>query len=1025
MIEIKHHPPTFTDEAASIIAYQTYDLKAEASLLEGEHDQNFYLKTPDGHEFILKISHSAEDSNILDLQNQALLYLAEHAPTLNLPKVCPTNKGELITKVESNEGTTHLVRLLTYLPGKLLAEVKPHTPEILYSLGQFLGDLDCTLRKFSHPMANRTLKWDLLRADWISEYTHYITNPDRRVLVENLLVQYQREVSPKLGSLPKSIIHNDANDYNILVGNSAIQQSQVTGLIDFGDMVYTATVCELAIGITYAILAKTDPLTAAATIVAGYNAVFPLSEAELAMLFPLILTRLAVSVTNSAYQQVIDPANQYLQISEQPAWELLEKLITIPSQFAYYTFRQACGLPACPTTTTLEKWLLNNPDKLGRVVEPDLRTARSLVFDLSIGSLDLGNWDEFNDTPSLTTKLFSQMQAVGAKVGVGKYNEARPIYTTDMFKIEGNNGPEWRTVHLGLDLFMEAGSPVFTPLDGTVYSLCNNTALLDYGPTVILQHTIAEEQLTFYTLYGHLSLDTLDGLQEGQSVARGTQIAKIGNYPENGNWPPHLHFQIITDMLGRKGEFPGVALPNQREIWLSISPDPNLILGIPAEKLQDDNLSIETILEERKRHLGKNLSISYRKPLKIVRGHRQYLYDEDGRAYLDAVNNVPHVGHNHPQVVRAGQRQMAVLNTNTRYLHNNLVRYAQRICATLPDPLSVCYFVCSGSEANELALRLARAYSGQKDMVVIETGYHGNTSSLIEISSYKFDGPGGVGAPPYVHKVSIPDGYRGIYKYSDPQAGEKYAQEVALAINQVQQNGKNIAGFIGESILSCAGQVVLPDGYLKTVYEHVRKANGVCIADEVQTGFGRVGSHFWAFETQGVIPDIVTMGKPIGNGHPLAAVVTTPEIAAVFDNGMEYFNTFGGNPVSCAIGLAVLDVIEQEGLQANALKVGNRLLAGLRGLQAKYPIVGDVRGLGLFVGLELVESRDTLVPAEAQAAYVANRMRECGILLSTDGPYHNALKIKPPMVFDESNADFLVTTLDKILAEDLAQPSQL
>ncbi|MGH7602274.1 MAG: aminotransferase class III-fold pyridoxal phosphate-dependent enzyme, partial [bacterium] len=360
------------------------------------------------------------------------------------------------------------------------------------------------------------------------------------------------------------------------------------------------------------------------------------------------------------------------------------------------------------------------------------------------------------------------------------------------------------------------------------------------------------------------------------------------------------------------------------------SPDPNLLTRIPELPRRSEEMSSAQILTAREKHIGRNLSLSYKKPLKIVRGFMQYLYDEDGRRYLDAVNNVPHVGHCHPRVVKAGQEQMAVLNTNTRYLHENLGRYAERLCATLPESLRMCYFVCSGSEANELALRLARAHTKRKDTIVVDVGYHGNTTSLIEISSYKFDGPGGTGPPPHVHKVPMPDVYRGVYKRNDPQAGEKYAQHVAEAIAQIQQRGNNVGVFICESILSCGGQIVLPENYLKAAYRHVRNAGGVCIADEVQTGFGRVGTHFWAFETQGVVPDIVTLGKPIGNGHPLGAVVTTPEIAASFANGMEYFNTYGGNPVSCAIGMAVLDVIRDEQLQANALKAGTHLMNGLR-----------------------------------------------------------------------------------------------
>jgi 4-aminobutyrate aminotransferase-like enzyme len=304
-------------------------------------------------------------------------------------------------------------------------------------------------------------------------------------------------------------------------------------------------------------------------------------------------------------------------------------------------------------------------------------------------------------------------------------------------------------------------------------------------------------------------------------------------------------------------------------------------------------------------------------------------------------------------------------------------------------------------------------------MIVVDVAYHGNTSTLIEISPYKNEGPGGTGAPPYVHKVPMPDVYRGEYKEADPQAGEKYARYVEETIQKMKNDGSEVGAFICESLLGCGGQIVLPRHYLKEAYSHIRNAGGVCIADEVQVGFGRVGTRFWGFETQDVVPDIVTLGKPIGNGHPLAAVVTTPEIAASFNNGMEYFNTFGGNPVSCAIGLAVLDVIADEGLQENALRVGSYLMDGLNALMKRHILIGDVRGLGLFVGIELVLDRQTLEPAPEPAAYITNRMRERGILLSTDGPFHNVLKIKPPMVFTEENADFLVSTLDEILGENL------
>lgn len=425
----------------------------------------------------------------------------------------------------------------------------------------------------------------------------------------------------------------------------------------------------------------------------------------------------------------------------------------------------------------------------------------------------------------------------------------------------------------------------------------------------------------------------------------------------------------------------------------------------------------QELLELRRQHLGRNLSVSYRDPLKIVRGAGQYLFDENGRRYLDCVNNVCHVGHCHPRVVEAGTKQMALLNTNTRYLHDNLVEYALRLTATMPDPLSVCFFVNSGSEANELALRLARAHTGGREVIALEHAYHGHTQALIDVSHYKFAGPGGPGRPKHTHVVPLPDPYRGAHKGYEAASGAAYAAYVAVACTDIERNGLRLAAFLAESVSGCGGQVFFPDGYLAHAYEVARAAGGVCIADEVQVGFGRVGANVWAFALQDVVPDIVTMGKPIGNGHPLAAVVTTPEIAASFDGGMEYFNTFGGNPVSCAIGLAVLDVMEEEGLQPHALEVGKHFLAGLRELQARQRLVGDVRGEGLFIGVELVSDEDTLAPAAAQASELVESLRQRGILLSIDGPYHNVVKIKPPMPFTVQNADEVVAAMDQILTD--------
>ncbi|XP_045446785.1 alanine--glyoxylate aminotransferase 2-like [Melitaea cinxia] len=426
----------------------------------------------------------------------------------------------------------------------------------------------------------------------------------------------------------------------------------------------------------------------------------------------------------------------------------------------------------------------------------------------------------------------------------------------------------------------------------------------------------------------------------------------------------------------------------------------------------------------REKHVGSACQLFFRSsPLKIVRGIAQFMYDETGERYLDCINNVAHVGHCHPHVVEAGRNQMSLISTNNRYLHDELVILAERLVKTMPESLSVCFFVNSGSEANDLALRLARIHTKKKDVITLDHAYHGHLTSMIDVSPYKFNLPGGPEKPEWVHVAPVPDVYRGKYRHprdsqSEEELGNLYANEVGEICKQVKETKGGVCAFIAESLQSCGGQIIPPDGYLKKVYEYVREANGVCIADEVQVGFGRSGTHMWAFQTQDVVPDIVTMGKPMGNGHPVAAVITTPEIAKSFsDTGVEYFNTYGGNPVSCAIANAVLDVIEEERLMERAARVGNHLLSRCEGLKHKHRLVGDVRGRGLFVGVELVTDKETRTPATAEAKHVVNRMREEKILISRDGPDSNVLKFKPPMVFTMQDADRLVDTLDRILSE--------
>jgi 4-aminobutyrate aminotransferase-like enzyme len=425
-------------------------------------------------------------------------------------------------------------------------------------------------------------------------------------------------------------------------------------------------------------------------------------------------------------------------------------------------------------------------------------------------------------------------------------------------------------------------------------------------------------------------------------------------------------------------------------------------------------MNTDTLLQRRYRVLGRSSPLFYDTPLHIVRGEGVWLVDADGRRFLDVYNNVPHVGHCHPRVVEAITRQAAKLNIHTRYLHENIVEYAERLTATFDPPLSAAIFACTGSEANDVAMQMARLCTGHQGFIATDFAYHGNTTSVWTVSSY-FTGEEERG--PLVRTVPAPDSYRVADDIGGGDLGEAYAQSVEDAVEALQATGAGVAGIIFDTIYSSEGLPHVPAGYVRRAIEHVRAAGGLYIADEVQPGFGRMGDHFWGYQHYGVVPDIVTLGKPMGNGHPISGVVTREDLLAEFGKLRMYFNTFGGNPVSCSAGLAVLDVLEEEDLMAHAHEVGGYVQAGLHDLQQRHALIGDVRGRGLFFGAELVRDRETLEPATAEARSLVNSMRNRGVLISKIGLHDNVLKMRPPMPFDREHADLLLSALDDCLAE--------
>lgn len=759
----------FTENFIIDILEKNYNLNVTCKILNGYDEYNFLVSQPsNGANYIFKIATQNHDIYFIEAQVAMIEHLNNSSIAQHFQQHLPTTEGKLIGQF-TYENKTYYYRLLTFLEGTFWVNLPEKNETLENELGTFLGKMDAALAHFHHTAMNRHYEWDIANALEVRELLPYITNHEKRRITAYFLLQFETEVFPLQHKLRKACIHNDANDYNVILSPTG-----TLGLIDFGDAVKTSLINNLAIACTYAMLGTKDPIETAANVVKGYHSQIPLTEQEVAILYYLIAGRLCISVCKSAYNYAQDSTNEHHFITEKPAWELLFKLIQINPIKAEDLFRSACGF-----------------------------------------------------------------------------------------------------------------SPCITPND-------------DYA----------------------------------------------------------------------------------------------------------------NLLEERNTHIGKNLSISYKQKVKIVKGALQYLYDDKGNTFVDCVNNVSHIGHCHPTLVKAMQKQIATLNTNTRYLNDHLVDFAKELLKTLPSNLEVCYFTNSGSEANDLAIRISRHVTKNHDVIVLDHAYHGTSTVAIEMSPYKFDGKGGFGQKPYIHKAQNPDQYRGEFKYNDPQAGEKYAQSVTNIIADLATINKKPAAFICETLLGVGGQIALPPNYLKNVYETVRKAGGLCIADEVQVGFGRVGDAFWGFELQEVQPDIVVLGKPIGNGHPLAAVVVTREIADAFNNGMEYFNTFGGNPVSMLTGKTVLEIIQEEELQKNAKEVGDYLLSLLQQLKEKHPIIGDVRGNGLFVGVEMVRDHSTLEPAVPEIDSIVEHLKANGFFISTDGPLNNVLKIKPPIVFNKNNANDMVQHLD-------------
>ncbi|AWC25152.1 2,2-dialkylglycine decarboxylase [Aminobacter sp. MSH1] len=1011
MTDVTYPAPQFSLDQAKALAASHFGVAGRTSSLDSERDQNFKLTAAEGSLWILKIVNASEPASESEFQVALLDHLARTGADVAVPRLRLTQDGAALAHATGVAGEQHALRLVSWLPGMPLAEAA-RTPELLGNLGAALGRLDRALQGFIHPGALRSFDWDIRQAGAARGRLRHVDDAEDRALLGRLLDRFDAEVAPRLASLRAQVIHNDANDWNVLVDDN--DNSRIAGIIDFGDALFSPVIAEVGVACAYSILDVEDPIGAAAQLAAGFHVEYPLREEEIDLLFDLIAMRLVISVSLSAQRKAQVGDNPYLAISEAPAWRLLRRLDAMNRRFATAILRHACGFDAAPGASDITRWIADNRKSLAPILERHPATLAKALVPYGDPAHPMTVTSAGREPDKATAWWDAYCAENGIALGIGPWGEARTVYTSDIFWSRFVEGAR-RVHHLGLDLFMPAGTRVYTPLAATVKSVEIEEDPLGYGCLIALEHS-PEGCPPFVTLWGHMAHEAMARLKPGQELAAGALVGEMGAPAENGGWAPHLHFQISTDPDLAARDILGVGEARYLDVWAELFPDAATLAGIPPETFQRDGRTRPEIVAARKTSLLPNLSISYSEPIKFVRGEGAWLIDDRGRAYLDCFNNVCHLGHAHPDVVEAIATQAARLNTNTRYLHDAIVTYAERLTATLPDGLSVASFACSGSEANSLALRMSRTLTGRNDAVVLDWAYHGTTQELIDLSPYKYKRKGGKGRPAHVFEATIPDSYRAPSDWPVEEHARRFAESIAEQIEAMRKEGRAPAFFIAESIPSVAGQVFLPEGYLKEVYAMVRAAGGICIADEVQVGFGRVGSHWWAFETQGVTPDIVTMGKPIGNGHPMSALVTTRDIADRFDNGMEYFNTFGGNPVSCAAGLAVLDVIERDRLRDNAADVGAYLVERFKDMQRRYEVIGDVRGMGLFLGIELVTDRRTKEPATAFARKVNDGARARGVLIGTEGPHDNVLKMRPPMIFSRRDADHLVGVLEETFA---------
>ncbi|UQS14527.1 aminotransferase [Pseudomonas sp. HS6] len=956
--------PQVTAEQALQVLAQHYGLNGTLQALGSQQDLNYRVDSERGR-FVLKICRG--DYSLVELQAQhaGLKYLAEHCD-VHVPRVIPANDGQDLLSLEIDGEAVH-VRLLDYIEGQPLTELDHLGHEVVAGFGRLCGEMDQALAGFDHPGLERTLQWDARHASALIEHLLPVIEDQRqRALIAEAAEQAGRRLQPLLEKLPVQAIHMDITDDNVVWQRDARRHWQLQGVIDFGDLVRTWRITDLSV--TCAALlhhAGGDPFVILPAVQA-YHAVNPLQREELQALWPLIVARAAVLVLSGEQQVSIDPGNTYSRDNLTHEWEIFRVATSVSLALMEAAILSAVGqtLPAIDS----EGFAPLLPDLVGR---------EFALIDLGVLSahFEAGNWEQ----PGIDQRLLNEAAAIHG-LAASRYGQYR------LSRTRPDSADEPETFPLHVELRVPQGTTVEAPFAGVLHLSADGALRLD-GPQLSVR------------LWG-----VTPSLHSGAALVKGQVLGSVEG---------PLIVQLVRDALL---EAPLFCTPSRALAWQALSPSPAALLGLACDA--EPELDAQTLLARRDASFARTQKHYYVDPPRIERGWRNHLIDMQGRSYLDMLNNVAVLGHGHPRMAAVASRQWSLLNTNSRFNYAAVAEFSERLLKLAPEGMDRVFLVNSGSEANDLAIRLAWAYSGGRDIISVLEAYHGWTVGADAVSTSIADNPQALSSrPDWVHPVTAPNIYRGEFRGLD--SAPDYVRSVEHNLAKIDEQKRQLAGFICEPVYGNAGGISLPPGYLKKVYERVRARGGVCIADEVQVGYGRMGHFFWGFEEQGVVPDIITMAKGMGNGQPLGAVITRREIAEALEAEGYFFSSAGGSPVSCQIGMAVLDVMEEEKLWENAQVVGGHFKQRLEALIDKHPLVGAVHGSGFYLGVELIRNRQTLEPATEETTLLCDRLRELGIFMQPTGDDLNILKIKPPMVTSRQSVDFFVDMLSKVLEEGL------